>query len=137
MILIQEVLVIDYADDVIGTADITAIVTDNEGISVEDTFTVSITDSDELNAVGDRISVDENSSVTVLATELLNNDLGNNLSLVEVSNPVNGTVSLNEDGNIEFTPDADFSGAAGFDYTVTDGIENATASVEVTVNASG
>ena len=128
-------LVLDYADDVIGTANITAVVTDSEGVSVEDTFTVSITDSQELAAVGDRLSVDENSSITVLATELLSNDLGDNLSLTEVSNPVNGTVSLNEDGNVEFTPNADFSGTAGFDYTITDGTDNATASVEVTVNA--
>ena len=60
--------------------------------------------------------------------------MGNNLSLVEVSNPVNGTVVLNEFGNVEFTPDADFDGIASFDCTVTDGTENATASVSVVVN---
>ena len=90
---------------------------------------------DGFTANDDSITINEDVSTTVLASELISNDLGNNLSLVEVSNPVNGTVSLNEDGNIEFTPDADFSGTAGFDYTVTDGTENSTASVEVIVNS--
>ncbi|WP_170870382.1 cadherin-like domain-containing protein, partial [Neptunomonas phycophila] len=35
--------------------------------------------------------------------------------------PTNGTVVLNADGTITFTPDADFVGEATYDYTITDG----------------
>ena len=128
-------LILNYADDVVGTASITAKVTDSEGEIAEDTFVVSIVDSNDIVANNDSITIDENTSITVLATELLSNDVGDNLSLIGVSNPVNGTVVLNEFGNVEFTPDADFDGIASFNYTVTDGTENATASVEVVVNS--
>ena len=40
-----------------------------------------------------------------------------------MSNATGGTVALNDDGTVTFTPDADLcgDGAAGFDYTVEDG----------------
>ena len=43
------------------------------------------------------------------------------LSVTAVSSPTNGTVALNGDGTITFTPAANFNGTGGFDYTVSDG----------------
>ncbi|MDP3135828.1 MAG: tandem-95 repeat protein, partial [Burkholderiaceae bacterium] len=54
---------------------------------------------------------------------LLANDLdieGDALTLTAVGGATHGSVVLLEDGSIVFTPDADFHGTAGFDYTVTD-----------------
>ena len=136
-------LILDYADGVIGTSNITVKATDNNSNeSIETTFTVSVVDANDgttdltnINAVKDTITTNEDTSVTILATELLSNDLGDNLSLSSVNNFVSGTAIVNEYGNIEFTPDANFYGAAGFEYTITNGSETSTASVSVDVTA--
>ena len=47
------------------------------------------------------------------------NENGQTLSVTNVLNAVGGTVQI-VGGHIEFTPDADFNGAASFDYEVTD-----------------
>ncbi|MCL4798729.1 MAG: DUF4347 domain-containing protein, partial [Burkholderiales bacterium] len=46
----------------------------------------------------------------------------------------NGAVTLEADGTLTFTPAADFSGAASFTYTLSDGALTDTATVNVTVN---
>ncbi|VEP17968.1 hypothetical protein H1P_6640002 [Hyella patelloides LEGE 07179] len=85
-----------------------------------------------------KIATDEDTSVTILASELFNNnsdiDPENILSIVEINNLFNGTAIINEEGNIEFTPNSNFNGKIKFDYTFTDGIENNTGTVEVIVN---
>jgi Ca2+-binding RTX toxin-like protein len=90
-------------------------------------------------AVDDKLTIDEDVSTTVLATDLLSNDSDINsvdtLRIIGVDNVINGTASINSGGNINFTPTAEFSGKASFDYIVTDGRDSDTASVEVTVNS--
>ena len=51
-----------------------------------------------------------------------------------MSNPTHGTVTLSN-GNPVFTPDANFSGVAGFDYTINDG-NGDTATAHVTVDVA-
>ncbi|VEP15029.1 hypothetical protein H1P_3000002 [Hyella patelloides LEGE 07179] len=133
-------LTLDYADGVIGTSTITVKATDSENEFVETTFNVSVVDSvnntpneDSITAVDDAIATVEDTSVVILATELLGNDMGDNLSISGVDSFINGTATVNEYGNIEFTPNADFYGTASFNYTVTDGTETATGLVSVDV----
>jgi hypothetical protein len=47
------------------------------------------------------------------------NESGQSLTIAAVSNAVGGSVAI-VSGHVEFTPDADFNGAASFDYTVQD-----------------
>lgn len=81
----------------------------------------------------------ENEAVTILATDLLANDMdvdGDSLSISSVNAAQNGSVSLDGNGNVIFVPDVDYAGSAGFDYTVSDGAGgSATASVDLTVIA--
>jgi len=88
-------------------------------------------------AVADSATTDEDTGVGITAAALLANDTdgdGDTLDVSSVSNATNGSVLLVL-GNITFTPAANFSGTAGFDYTITDGTTTATAHVTVTVNA--
>ena len=84
-------------------------------------------------------STNEDTSTTILASSLIANDIdlgGDTLTLTAVSNAVGGTVSLDGNGDVVFTPDADFAGAATFEYTVDDGNGGTdTAVATVTVNA--
>ncbi len=62
--------------------------------------------------------------MTILASALLANDSdveGDTLTLTGVSNALGGSVILGGNGDVVFTPSADFNGAASFDYTVSDG----------------
>ncbi|MEB3885641.1 Ig-like domain-containing protein, partial [Lyngbya sp. CCY1209] len=55
---------------------------------------------------------------------LLGNDTdpeNDTLSIESVSNPSNGTVELDADGNVIFTPESGFTGDATFEYTINDG----------------
>jgi len=93
------------------------------------------------DAVADGVSTSEDTAVTILASSLLSNDTdvdGDTLRIDAVDNPLGGTVSLNGDGDVVFTPSADFSGTASFDYTVTDdngGTATATVSLDVSAVA--
>ena len=103
-----------------------------------DTAEIAVRMNDAPNTSGDSASTSEDTAVTVLASTLLANDSdidGDTLSISGVSNAVNGAVALNGDGNVVFTPAADFNGAATFDYTVSDGnggTATQTVSVDVT-----
>jgi hypothetical protein len=60
---------------------------------------------------------------------------GNTLAVTAASNPTNGTVVRNADGSVTFTPTANFSGTAGYDYTVSDGTLTDIGHVTVNVTA--
>ena len=83
------------------------------------------------------IGTDEDQSVTINSGTLLANDTdadGDSLTIISVQDAQHGSVVLDSDGNILFTPDAGYSGSAGFSYTVSDGqggTSSATATVEV------
>ncbi len=86
----------------------------------------------------DTYNVDEDTSVAISLATLLANDSdadGDALEIVSVGNPVGGTVELKA-SEVVFTPDADFSGMANFDYTIDDGKGGVvTATVNVPVAA--
>lgn len=102
------------------------------------TATVSITVNpvnEAPEAVDDVTAVDENSGTTTV--EVLANDTdpeGDALIVTAVGTPdAGGTVSVNADGTISYTPAGDFSGAESFTYTISDGTSEDTATVTVTV----
>jgi len=75
--------------------------------------------------------------VLILADALLANDSdsdGDALVITGVSNAVNGTVTLNGDGDVTFKPTSGFSGS--FDYTISDGQagHETTATATVSIN---
>jgi hypothetical protein len=82
--------------------------------------------------------VNQNTTLSLAPAQLLDGDEdpdGDTLSILSVGNPQNGAVAIDPTtGAIEFTPDADFTGAASFEYTVGDGFGGeATATVTVNV----
>ncbi|MBC7917738.1 MAG: cadherin-like domain-containing protein, partial [Rhodoferax sp.] len=80
-------------------------------------------------AVGETISSNEDTTLLISSAALLQNDTdpdiatdGQVLSLVAVSNPQHGSVTLLGNGTIQFIPDPDFYGNASFVYTISDGV---------------
>jgi uncharacterized repeat protein (TIGR01451 family) len=112
-----------------GPTTITVTVTATNGRTASDTFALTVSEvNDPPGALADSLTaVDEDSGVRVIPfADLLGNDSagpanesGQTLLVTLVGNPVGGTVQING-ANVEFTPAADFSGPASFEYTVTD-----------------
>ena len=79
----------------------------------------------------------EDTELSIPIESLLANDFdedGDSISFKSVQDATHGTVELDGDGNITFTPDENFSGTASFTYTIetADGLEStATAFVDV------
>ena len=89
--------------------------------------------------VDETIATPEDTKLTINASDLLHNDTdanGNTLSITSVEHATHGSVSIGADGNVVFTPDANYNGTATFDYTVSDGHGGTdTATVTIRVDA--
>lgn len=89
------------------------------------------------SASDDAYTTDEDTALTVPAPGVLGNDTeldGDALTAALVTGPAQGTVSLNADGSFTYTPNAGYTGADSFTYTVSDGTATSnTATVQLTV----
>ena len=123
-----------------GIDTFTYTITDGNGGTDTATVTVTVTPvippggSNNPVATGDIASTDEDAAVVVAVLGNDSDPNGDPLTVTAVSDPPNGTATINGDGTITYTPDKDFNGTDTFTYTVTDGNGGtATATVTVTV----
>jgi PKD repeat protein len=102
------------------------------------TATVVIT----VTAVNDPpIAVDDTANTTedvaVLIDVLANDnnvDTNDTLAVTAVTQPANGTATINPDSTVTYSPTLNFNGIDNFGYTVSDGVFTDTALVTITVN---
>lgn len=104
------------------------------------TFTVNGT-NDAPTAVNDSYFTAANTAVTVTAANgvLVNDTDAENdaLTAIAVTQPANGTLTLNANGSLVYTPNAGFIGVDTFTYSASDGSANSpAATVSVTVSAA-
>jgi hypothetical protein len=122
-----------------GDASFRYTVSDGEGGSDTATVRVAVRPlNDAPVAAADAVATQEDRAIRIPVSQLLGNDHdvdGDRLTIAAVQKASHGQVTLNGDGTITFTPDADFHGQAGFTYTVSDGkggFDTARVQVEVT-----
>ena len=75
-------------------------------------------------AVDDSATTPTSTPLVIPISTLLQNDRdfdGDSITLVSVSNPVNGSAALDGKGNVVFTPTASYTGDASFTYRISDG----------------
>ncbi|MBP0634945.1 tandem-95 repeat protein [Cupriavidus sp. AcVe19-6a] len=112
--------------DFYGTATFFYTVYDGAGGYIEAMATVDLAPVNDAPIVtGEDFSGTEDETGIFTAASLLANDRDvddaqSSLTLVAVGNAVHGEVRLNADGSVSFIPEADYFGAASFDYTVAD-----------------
>ncbi len=86
----------------------------------------------------DSYSTDEDASLSVSATGVLDNDFdpdGDSLNAVLDTSTSNGNLTLNDDGSFDYTPATNFCGTDHFSYLATDALANSNpAIVTITVN---
>ena len=89
-------------------------------------------------AVNDSYTTNQGAALTIASPGLLSNDTdadGNALTAIKVTNPSNGTVTVNANGSFTYTPTAGFTGTATFTYKANDGlVDSNTATVSITVS---
>ncbi|MBP6615160.1 MAG: tandem-95 repeat protein, partial [Aquabacterium sp.] len=122
-----------------GTDSFTVRVSDGKGGLVDSVVNVTVTPvNDAPVANNDSLSAIEDTAVTYTAAQLVGNDTdidGTNLKIASVTAGNGGSVVLNANGTVTFTPNANFNGTADFTYTVTDGeLPSAPATVTVAVS---
>ena len=84
-------------------------------------------------AADDTASTLENAAVDIAVLANDSDVEGDTLSVSAVGEAANGSVAINDDGTVNYTPDAEFFGDDSFTYTVSDGVDTATATVSVAV----
>ena len=107
--------------------------TPNSGFSGTDSFEYTIQESDANQATGtvsisvspptpiDAINDSNGTLVNVPITEnVLSNDIGDGISVISNTSPLNGTVSINGNGDFTYTPDIGYAGNDTFTYTIID-----------------
>ena len=120
-----------------GDQAVTVTATNSAGSDAQD-FTIVVTDTGNTppSATDDTDTVVEDSAdnvIDVLANDT-DADVGDTLTVIDVTQPSHGTVVIGTGGaNVEYTPDADFAGSDSFTYTVSDATDTDTATVVVTV----
>ncbi|MBA3391841.1 MAG: tandem-95 repeat protein [Deltaproteobacteria bacterium] len=125
-----------------GTATFQYTVSDG---AATDTGVVTVTVTavnDAPVAVDDTATTPEDTAITLSSATLTANDTdvdaGQTLVVTAATSAVNGTVSIDANGAVTFTPTANFSGTGSFVYTVSDGNGGTdTATVTITIGAVG
>ncbi|MEO0718610.1 MAG: tandem-95 repeat protein [Pseudomonadota bacterium] len=103
--------------------------------SLTDTATVFVDiDNQAPTAANDTVATDEDTAVVIAVLSNDSDANGDAFQILTSGSAANGTVVNNGDGTVTYTPNANFVGADSFTYTISDGIESSTATVNVTVN---
>ena len=133
--LANNVVTFTPAPNFTGTATFAYVVSDGATGTTGAVSVQVLPIADPPTGVADAFTTPEDQALSIVAALLAANDTdadGDSLTVTAVSNATNGAVAL-AGGSVAFTPAANFSGVAGFDYTVSDGTLTAVVHVTVTV----
>jgi len=83
----------------------------------------------------DELFMSENTSEEFNLLDNDNDGDGDPLMIISVSTPASGVAALLPSGNVQYTPNAGFSGRDSFSYTVSDGTVESTGQVTIVVSS--
>ena len=121
--------------------DVTIELDDSAIVGLEDSGTVSLSVNDineQPLGTSDQFTMDQLSSITLDPNDLTLNDSdpdGDGLAFIVDTTPANGTLVVQPDGTLRYTPDETFAGVDTFTYIVTDGqLSSSPIEIEIFVN---
>lgn len=110
-----------------GTDSFTYRANDGTDDSSVATVTIRVAANSSPVANDDMFTVSANNTLTINTSGVLTNDVDANndtLTATRVADPTNGSLTFNNDGSFEYTPDPEFTGTDSFTYRVSDGTNN-------------
>ena len=123
---------LNYEDQ--SSYQVTVTATDRSAASASISVDIAVTDVDEPpEAADDRATVIEDTPETI---DVLANDTdpeGEDLNVVLLDRPDNGTAAVEADNTVTYTPDANYHGIDTFTYRTSDGFHSDVATVRVEV----
>ncbi|ENQ8055319.1 tandem-95 repeat protein, partial [Vibrio parahaemolyticus] len=116
-----------------GSETLTFTATDPSGESVSQTVDFTVAPVVDIKADSTNVVEDTPTIINVLGNDTFEGD-GKVVSLDANNGPVNGSVSVNPDGSVTYTPNDNYHGIDSFTYIVTSGgvSESTTVNVDVT-----
>ncbi|MEK2166153.1 tandem-95 repeat protein [Vibrio parahaemolyticus] len=116
-----------------GSETLTFTATDPSGESVSQTVNFTVAPVVDIKADSTNVVEDTPTIINVLGNDTFEGD-GKVVSLDANNGPVNGSVSVNPDGSVTYTPNDNYHGIDSFTYIVTSGgvSESTTVNVDVT-----
>jgi hypothetical protein len=116
-----------------GTDTFTYVVSDGTTTSNTATVTIQVVNRPPV-AVNDTASTSKGTTVRIPVLANDSDPDGDALTVVGLTQPVNGTLTLNPDGTVSYTPKKGFTGTDSFTYKASDGTTTSnTATVTITV----
>ena len=112
-------------------------VSDGNGGSTSQSYVITVNDVNENSAPVTSSDIASTNEDTAVSIDVLANDSdpdGDTLS-VTAATASNGTVVINSDDTLSYTPNNNFNGTDNITYTVSDGTTTSISTVTVTVNA--
>ncbi|MCA9514704.1 MAG: tandem-95 repeat protein, partial [Myxococcales bacterium] len=122
-------------DGYLGPDSFTYTIDDGTGRQASATITITVGPNRNPIAVDDEATVDEDGEVVIPVRANDSDPDGDTLTVVSASDPPHGTAVVTGDGDVRYTPDADFAGTETFTYVVCDslgGCDVAVVTVHVT-----
>jgi VCBS repeat-containing protein/CshA-type fibril repeat protein len=114
-----------------GPYTVTVTATDPDGELVSTSFVWTV--NNPAPVAGDNTTSTPEDTPIIIGVLGNDSDADDPISITATTPPANGSVVVNPDGTITYTPDAGFSGTDTFTYTITDA-DGATDTATVTVN---
>ncbi|HHG3167808.1 TPA: tandem-95 repeat protein [Vibrio parahaemolyticus] len=115
-----------------GSETLTFTATDPSGESISQTVNFTVAPVADIVADTATVVEDTPTIIKVLGNDTFEGD-GKVVSLDTNNGPANGTVSVNPDGSVTYTPNDNYHGADSFTYIVTSGGVSESTTVEVNV----
>ena len=114
----------------------TYVLTDGDTDTDPATLTITLDGrNDPPDAVNDEATTNEDTPVDITVLTNDSDPDGDPLDVTVATDPANGSVVINEDNTLTYTPDENFNGEDTFEYTISDGKGGTdTATVSITVN---
>lgn len=135
-ILPDQTVVYTPAPDYSGPDGFSYTISDGQGGSASAAVSVTVTVSDDSPSANDDLATtEEDVPVTINVVANDSDPNGDELTVVEVSQPANGSATIVSSSSIRYEPKADYHGKDSFTYVVSDGKSTDSATVLVTVTS--
>ncbi len=129
-------ITLTVAEGFSGSGSIDYVIVDADGATDSATIFVTVTDpNDAPIAANDFYATPMNRSITInpLSNDSDPNDDLITLVSVDTEGALGSVIDINADGTITYVPPADWCGEDSFTYTITDGTQQSSATVTITV----